>query len=103
MDCESPEGRNIDLRRRAGLDRDLTADLDDSVGWEAEEIADVDRIPFHHREYPLLPCWQPGAVLAVDHGFVTDIISDVAEVDSAAQRLAGGDQFRNIRTLHEAE
>src|SRR3984885_9368193 len=63
----------------------------------------MDRVALHHGEYPLLPGGQALAVVATDHRFMADIISDVAEVDRAAQRFAGGEKFGNVGTLHETE
>src|SRR6185437_2637708 len=85
------------------LDRNLPADLDDLVARQAEEVADMDRVALHHRKELLLPARQAHAILAVDHGFVADIISDVVEIDGAAERSAHRKQLRNMRPLHEAE
>src|SRR5215472_7265691 len=85
------------------LDGHLAADLHDLVGGQAEEVADMDGVALHDREYPLLPGRQAVAVVAMDHGFVPDIIGHVVDVDRAAQRLAGGEQLWNVGTLHEAE
>src|SRR5262249_51916575 len=45
-------------------DRNLPPDLDDLVGRQAEEIADMDGVALHHGKDPLLPRWQAAAVLA---------------------------------------
>src|SRR5260370_40827990 len=70
---------------------------------KAEEVADMDGVALHHSEQPLLPGRQAQAVLAADDRFAADVISDIVEVDRAPKRFAGGEQFRNMRTLHEAE
>ncbi len=75
--------------RPSGLDRNLSADLDDLIGGQAEEVTDMDGIAFHHGKYPFLPGRQAPAILAMDHRFMADIIGDVAKVDGAAERLAG--------------
>src|ERR1700687_491383 len=85
------------------LDRDLPPDLDDLIVGQAEEVADVDGVALHNGEEPLLPGRQAHAVLAADHGLVADVVGHIVEIDGAAQRFAGGEQFRDMRPLPEAE
>src|SRR6185312_9126701 len=84
-------------------DRDLTADLDDLIDGQAEEVADMDGVAFHHGEDALLPGRKAVAAIAVDHRFVSDEVGDVVYIDGATKRLAGRKQLRNVRPLHEAE
>src|ERR1700730_12797145 len=81
--------------------RNLPSDLYDLVARQAEEIAYVSRVALHRGENALLPVGQSPAVLPCHHGFVTDIIGHVAEIDGTAPRLAGKQEGWNIRTLHE--
>ena len=85
------------------LDRNLPPDLYDLIVGKIEEVADMSGVALHYGEEPLLPGRQTLAVLAANHRFMADVISHVAEIDRASQRLAGGEQFRDMRTLHEAE
>jgi hypothetical protein len=41
------------------------------------------------------------AVVAAHHSRMTDIVGDVAEIDSAAVRLAGSQERWNIGSFHE--
>src|ERR1700679_3226711 len=88
---------------RPGLDRNLASNLDDLIGRQAEEVADMDGVALHHGEQPLLPLRQAQAVFAADHRFMTDIIRHIVEIDRTPQRFTGGEQFRNMGPLHEAE
>src|ERR1700676_960202 len=90
-------------RRTERPDRNLPSDLDDLIGGQAEEVADMGGVALHDSEDSLLPGWQAHAVLAGDHRLVAHVIGHVVEVDCATQRFAGGEQFRNMRALHEAE
>lgn len=87
--------------RRTGYrsDRNLPPDLDDLIVRQAEEVADVDGVALHDGEEPLLPCRQAPAVLAADHRLMTDVVGDIVEIDRAAQRSTGGEQFRDMRPL----
>src|ERR1700747_562324 len=96
-----PPPAKAECARAAQLDRDLPSDLDDLIGGQAEEIADMDRVALHHGEERLLPCGKALAVLAADHRFMADVIGDVIEIDRAPQRFAGREQLRNMRALHE--
>jgi len=81
----------------------LSPNLDDLICGEAEEVADMDRIALHDREERFLPAGQPFTVFPADHRLVANIISDIVEVDYAAKRFAGCQEFWNVGTLHEAE
>ena len=71
------------------LDRNLPPDLNDLIGWQAEEVTDMNGVALHHGKQPLLPGRQTLAIFTADDGLVADIISDIVEVDRASQRFAG--------------
>src|ERR1700688_366167 len=84
----------------ADLDRDLPPDLDDLIGGKAEEVADVSGVALHDGVDPLLPDGHAHAILTGNHGLAAHIIGHVVEVDRATKRLAGGEQFRNMRAFN---
>jgi hypothetical protein len=83
------------------LNRDLSSNLDDLIAWQAEEIADMNRVALHHGEKGFLPGGQPLAVLAAHNGLVTDVVGHIAKIYRSSGGPAGLQQFWNMGTFHE--
>jgi hypothetical protein len=69
------------LASRAGtaaiLDGDLPAELDDSVGWQAEIVGQVGRVALHRGKYRLHPSGQSFRVVPWRDCLMPDIVRDV--------------------------
>src|SRR6266446_2508458 len=84
------------------LNLDLAAELDDTVGRNAEELGRVEHVVRHQTEEPVAPAPEGGAARARPHPLAADDEGGLHQVEAEAADPALGQRPHNVRLIHKA-